>query len=201
MLRSAVSKVMWVGRATIFMVGLVVVLFLTLAIVAQAADAARVPSLQNGVVNTVNTMTTLVGSIANPILKLDNNGTGTALQLDVQHGNAPLVVNTDAGTATNLDADKLDGKDSAHLVTDTTPTYEVNVIEAVGADGIVQTIVNCDEGDRLLSGGFADLSVGTTVLESVGRSAGSWSVEAIDNNPSNEVTIRIRCYDFPPLRP
>src|ERR671939_547660 len=89
-----------VGKVTIFMVGLAVVLFLTLAIVAQAADA-RVPSLKKGVVNTVNSVTTLVGTLTDPILKLDNNGTGTALQLEVGSGNAPLVVNADAGTATN----------------------------------------------------------------------------------------------------
>jgi len=81
MIRSVVSGIVWVGRATIFIVGLVVVLFLTLAIVAQAADAARVPALKKGVVNNVRSMTTLVGSLATPILKLDNNGAGTALQL------------------------------------------------------------------------------------------------------------------------
>jgi hypothetical protein len=114
MIRSIVSRVMWVGRATIFMVGLAVVLSLTLAIVAQAADA-RVPSLKKGVVNTVKSMSTLVGSLTTPILKLDNNGAGTALQLEVQPGNAPLVANADAGTATNLSADKLDGKEPGQL--------------------------------------------------------------------------------------
>jgi hypothetical protein len=60
-------------------------------------------------------MTTLVGTLTDPILKLDNNGTGPALQLDVGSGNAPLVVNTDAGTATGLSADKLDGKEPNEL--------------------------------------------------------------------------------------
>jgi hypothetical protein len=95
-----------------------VVLFLMLAIVAQAADA-RVPSLKKGVANTVKSMTTLVGSIADPILKLDNNGTGTALQIDVGSGNPPLVVNDDAGTAINLkaeDANTLDGNNSTDFL-------------------------------------------------------------------------------------
>jgi hypothetical protein len=105
---------MLVGRAALFMVGLAVVLFLTLAVVAGSAEA-RVPAIKKGVVNTVSSMTTLVGSLTDPILKLDNNGSGPALQLDAEAGNAPLVVNADAGTATNLDADELDGKTSAQF--------------------------------------------------------------------------------------
>jgi hypothetical protein len=129
MFRSAVSKVMWVGRATIFMVGLAVVLFLTLAIVAQAADAARVPSLKKGVVNTVKSMTTLVGTLTDPILKLDNNGTGPALQLEAGANQPPLVVNADAGTATNLkaaDSEKLDGKTSGDFATQAGLNSEAN---------------------------------------------------------------------------
>jgi hypothetical protein len=98
-------------------VGLAVVLFLTLAIVAQAADA-RVPALKKGVANTVKSMTTLVGTLTFPILKLDNDGDGTALSLEVGADNPPLVVNTapgapQAGTATGLSADELDGKDAS----------------------------------------------------------------------------------------
>jgi len=127
MLRSAVSKVMWVGRATIFMVGLAVVLFLTLAMVADAADARkRVPAIKKGVLNTVSSMTTLVGSIADPILKLDNNGAGPALQLEAGAGQPPLVVNADAGTATNLSSDKLDGQDSTSFATQAGLNSEAN---------------------------------------------------------------------------
>lgn len=95
MIMSAAGKVLWAGRAIVFVVGLAVVLFLTLAIVAEAADARRVPVLKKGVVNTVKYMTTLVGSLTDPILKLDNNGAGPALQLEAGADNAPLVVNAD----------------------------------------------------------------------------------------------------------
>lgn len=102
------------GKVTVFLVGLAVVLGLTLAILAPVAEA-RVPALKKGVQNAVNSMTTLVGSLTAPILKLDNNGTGPALQLEVGSGNAPLVVNDEAGTATGLSADKLDGKEPDQL--------------------------------------------------------------------------------------
>ena len=103
------------------------VLFLTLAIVAQAADAARVPALKKGVVNTVKSMTTLVGSLTVPILKLDNNGAGPALQLEAGAGNAPLVVNADSGKATNLGADELDGKDSGEFAAKASEGWHENI--------------------------------------------------------------------------
>jgi hypothetical protein len=57
----------------------------------------------------------LTASIAGPVLTLVNQGTdaaATALTINVASGNAPLRVNAAAGTATNLSADELDGKDS-----------------------------------------------------------------------------------------
>jgi hypothetical protein len=100
--------------------------------VAEAADARkRVPALKKGVVNTVNSMTTLVGTLTDPILKLDNNGTGPALQLEAGADQPPLVVNADAGTATNLDADTLDTLNS----TDFAAAYKGTVVVSpVGTD-------------------------------------------------------------------
>jgi hypothetical protein len=58
----------------------------------------------------------LTATIAGPALTLVNQSTdaaATALNLNVASGKAPLRVNAAAGTATNLSADKLDGKDSS----------------------------------------------------------------------------------------
>lgn len=140
MLGSVVSKVMWVGRATIFLVGLAVVLFLTLAIVAQAADA-RVPALKKGVVNTVRTMTTLVGSLTDPILKLDNNGTGPALQLDVEPGTAPLVVNSDTEVA-NLRAANATQADTATQATNADQVDDTNF--TFNRTGVIQPNTSVD---------------------------------------------------------
>jgi hypothetical protein len=62
--------------------------------------------------NVTTTPTKLTATLANQVLKIDNNGTGPALSLEANAGRAPLVVNASAGKATNLNADKLDGKDS-----------------------------------------------------------------------------------------
>jgi len=114
MVRSTVSKIMWVGRATVFMVGLAVVLALVFG-VATAALGTPVSTFKLGQINTSKAISTLVGAVPGSNLKIENTGTGanaTALELKVDEGNAPLAVNADAGKATNLDADKLDGQDS-----------------------------------------------------------------------------------------
>jgi hypothetical protein len=119
MLRSAASKVMWVGRATVFLVGLAVVFAVVLGLATAALAGTGVGATFNlGKTNTVNRLSQLVGSTDNAMLRVDNNdaGTGaTALSLQVEPGHAPMRVNS--GTAvTNLNADRVDGKDSTDLL-------------------------------------------------------------------------------------
>lgn len=110
------------GKAMLLCLGLAATLVLASAALAGAAEAKKqgVPYLKKGVTNLVESATALVGFVADgSVLKLDNNsktGNATALDLQVEPGNAPLTVNKEAGTATNLDADKVDGKDSTELV-------------------------------------------------------------------------------------
>lgn len=109
------------GRALLLCLTLAAMLVLTVG-VAGAAEAKKqgVPNLKKGVTNLVETTTALVGFVSDgSVLRLYNNSTdesATALDLQVEPGNAPLTVNEDAGKATNLDADKVDGKDSTELV-------------------------------------------------------------------------------------
>ena len=68
--------------------------------------------------NSATTASRLTANVAAPALKLVNKSTeaaATALKLNVAAGKAPLTVNADAGKATNLDADKVDGKSSEDL--------------------------------------------------------------------------------------
>lgn len=114
-LMKATLRRLWrLTRATSIVVCLAVMVGLVAGVVslAAAAPTASVAVLK-GVENTVSNVTSMVGTLANaPILRLDNNGTGPALDLQVESGNAPMTVNPGAGKVTNLDADKLDGKDS-----------------------------------------------------------------------------------------
>ena len=117
MIKSALGKVMWVGRATVFLVGLAVILAMVLGL-ATAAFSATGGNFILGQSNSANAPTTLVGKIVDTTksaLVLKNPNGGSALQLQVNSGQAPLTVTSTAGKATNLNADKLDGQDSTAI--------------------------------------------------------------------------------------
>jgi hypothetical protein len=84
---------------------LTVVVALTLATITPAF-AANGGNFLLGRSNTASAVTSLIKS-----------GVGPALQLVVPAGQPPMVVNATAGKATNLNADKLDGKDSTGFAT------------------------------------------------------------------------------------
>lgn len=114
MLRSIASKAMWVGRTTAAMLGLAIALSLVLGVVTMALAAVPGDPFKLGQINTINALTQLVGNRNGPMLLVDNNSTGAgahALNLQVDPGNPPLRVNANSGTASNLSADRLDGKD------------------------------------------------------------------------------------------
>lgn len=100
MIRSAAGKVMWVGRATVFMVGLAVILALVFGAATTAMGADGKPFLLGK------------RNVATLASKLINRGEGPALSLKVGEGQPPLAVNSSAKVA-NLNADQLDGKSEA----------------------------------------------------------------------------------------
>jgi hypothetical protein len=117
MLRSAVSKVMWVGRAAVYFVGLTVVL----AVLFGAASTAFANNNDNFILgiltNRATDMTRLTANVSgSPALQVINNSTAAgskALQLNVARGKTPLSVQASGGgnpgKAINLNADKVDG--------------------------------------------------------------------------------------------
>jgi len=120
LMKATIRGVWRLTRATSVVVGLAVMLALVVGVgsLAVAAPASSVALLKN-VENTVTNVTSMTGTLANPILRLDNNSAGTgatALDLQVENGKAPMTVNSNAGTATNLSADKVDGKHADQLL-------------------------------------------------------------------------------------
>jgi hypothetical protein len=114
MLRSVVGKAMWLGRTASAVFGLALVLALVFGVAAVALGATGGNFLL-GKVNTAGATSKLTSSVAGATLQLLNNGTGTALNLVVPSGKAPMTVNSSKKVA-NLNADELDGKDSTRLV-------------------------------------------------------------------------------------
>jgi hypothetical protein len=102
MLRSAVGNVVWVGRATVFLVGLAVILALLFG-VASTALGANGDFFKVGKTN-----------LASAISTLKKSGAGPALNLEVGSG-PPLKLSSQARVA-KLNADKIDGLDSTALV-------------------------------------------------------------------------------------
>jgi len=115
MLRKMASKVAWVGRTASMVLGLALVMALVLGVASVALAGTGVGDTFNlGQQNTVNKISSLIGSASSAMLKIDNNGAGPALALQVEPGEQPMTVNSDRMVA-RLNADKLDGLDAARL--------------------------------------------------------------------------------------
>jgi len=139
MIRSALSKVMWVGRATVFLVGLAVILAFTVGVVSKATahtGSAGVFHLAHS--NAASALSSLVGSVSNGMLQVTNNSTdnratgvgvtnksgvspavratnsggGPALGLNVASGKSPMTVNS-AVKVNNLNADRIDNREAS----------------------------------------------------------------------------------------
>lgn len=155
-MRKTVSKAMRVGRTAVFLVGLAVILAAVFGVASEAVAAKKVPSLKRGVVNAVTSVTTLAGTLADPILRLDNNGEGPALDLQVEPDGAPLTANPEAGTATGLSADELDGEDSTDFVSaDGIYTKSTSNLVDGQPNGYAEHSISCDVGDKPLGGGYS----------------------------------------------
>src|SRR5215217_5617413 len=116
-MKATLRRLWRLTRASSIVVGLAVMVALVGGVVSLAlakppaggepppSGGETAASILKGVTNTATAVTTLI-----------NSGTGAALNLVVQPGEPPLTVNPEAGTATNLSADKLDGLDSADFL-------------------------------------------------------------------------------------
>ncbi|CAA9481032.1 MAG: hypothetical protein AVDCRST_MAG12-1506 [uncultured Rubrobacteraceae bacterium] len=144
MLRSIAGKVVWVGRTAATVFGLALVLALVFG-VATTAIGATGGKFILGKANSATTVSKLTASIAGPALTLVNNSTNaaaTALNISVAPGQAPIKVNEEAGTATNLSADKLDGRDSSEFAT--------------GIDGVADQALHADTAGQANLAGDSD---------------------------------------------
>nr|MDP9476089.1 hypothetical protein [Actinomycetota bacterium] len=116
MTKTIFSRVMWLGRATVFLVGLAVILALITG-VATAAFGANNGNFILGQTNVATLITRLAGpeGVNGAMFEVQNNdadSNDTALSLKVQPGEPPMKVNS-SQTVANLtadDADKLGGK-------------------------------------------------------------------------------------------
>lgn len=169
-----------------------------------------------GVLNAVQKVTRLTGSVASAMLRITNNGTGPAIELKVQPGAPPLSVNSETKVE-HLNADSVDGLDaSAFLRSDgkaadssrldglnsnafmgatvTKRESAISIGTALG-DGTRYIDQSCNAGEVLLSGGPANISDGTVLLESFPAPGGTntWRARIHNDGSDDAFSVVILC--------
>jgi hypothetical protein len=208
-MKTAARSVMWVGKATVFLVGLAMILALTVGLASAALAGTGIgASLNLGKVNTVNAISTLVGSVAGSSLRIDNNSTGTgatALRLEVEPGKPPMSVNSTTEVQ-GLNVDSLDGMNSGAFLQESTDRDDFFSGKTYTATGNGVTLAagqsafataRCDSGDAALSGGYNFGFGNHSSVFSVGASGEAYNVGF--RGPTS-VVPSVTCADFPPLR-
>jgi hypothetical protein len=189
MLRATASKVMWVGRATVFLVGLSVILAVMFG-VASAAFGTNGGNFILGQNNTASLLTKLTGQVpGGAALQVVNTKTepgSRGLQINVAENKPPIAVNATAGKAPNLNADELDGKseadfyaagskvaDSAHAdqADSATSAEDANTLDGKDSTeflGATQKAADSELLDGIDSTDFAKAYKRTVVVSTVG---------------------------------
>jgi hypothetical protein len=206
------SEAMKLGRATVFAVGLAVILSMVLGVATTALAAMPGDPFKLGRINSIDRLSTLVGTTANAMLRVDNDGTGPALSLQAGANRPPIVVNAAAGKATNLDADELDGQNSSAFLP--AEIYENSASQTISPDSSSGTTATCDSGDIAVSGSYAITQTGASLEvtserrvddrfdEETGQTNPSgWHVIAENPDTSAEGTITgyVNCADRAPV--
>lgn len=180
---------------------LTVVVALTLATFTPALAANGQPLIMGITSNSASAVTRLTANIANPTLQLWNTSTSagaTPLSLVTSSSRPPMAVNSSTKVA-NLNADKVDGKDSATFMANS--TYRLGQgQERQGqqlGDGSKVLSQSCLPGDRLLSGGPASVNAASDVLDSFASDTNTWQARINDSAVSggDNFTVVVLCAD------
>lgn len=219
-MRTAVNKTIRVGRATMFAIGVGVVLALVLGGATVALAAVPGDPFKLGKVNIISNATTaLQGTAPNggamlhlrrdsgigPVLKVENTGGGFAtrgIDITVPAGQSPINVPEDAGRASNLNADELDGKTEEDFLSASRIYSKTALKTGPGGGGTVNFTaldgsqgLACDEGDVALWAG-ATAGGPTDFLQSViPASSRSFTAIVRDNDGANNHRATIVCSD------
>ena len=192
MIKSVASKVMFVGRATTFMVGLAVIVALTVGVAGAAFGANGGRLILGSLNNTATAITKLTSTVGGgPAMQVSNPSTATgstALDLQVATGKAPMKVNSQTKVA-NLNSDKVDGLDATQLG-GLSGVEQVGVAGVENSDDIKVTFATCPEGKVAIGGGarmngFIDVAALHESRQEF-SSARTWVVSAHEHGPTEK---------------
>ena len=200
MIRKVASKAMWVGRTTAAVMGLAVALALVLGVATVALAAVPGDPFKLGRINSIDNLSTLVGSASGALLRINNEGSGPAIDLRVKEGETPMNVNSTTKVK-SLNADQLDDHGANDFFSED-KTYTTSDFEGgAGGGADVEAFAECDPGDRILGGGGGIPAPGNDLLRVSEPFGGDgWRVISEDNDDDDGVSARAICADFPPLR-
>lgn len=212
MTKAVLARIWWLGRGTATVMGVAVMLALTVGLASTALAGTGIGArFDLGKTNTVDAISSLVGSVAGSTLKIDNNSTGigaTALRLEVEPGKPPMSVNSTTEVQ-GLNVDSLDSKNSSDFLQESSDrddflpndTYAKTVSRLGPGGGSTQLAsVDCDSGDKLLGGGGQALSPAEddTTASVPFINAQGWDYQIQDNGSASFVDVFVVCADFPP---
>ena len=201
MLRRFWSLVFWLGRGATYILGLLVLAGFLLGPVSVGLAAVGEP-LKLGRANDAGAkVTSLLATLAGPVLRLTNQGEGPALDLRVQNNAPPLKVNSTAKVV-NLNADLLDGQDAAAFITG----YEIVEAEtALDSTDFKFKAVDCPAGKEVLGGsGSAINEQGKVVVyrDEADPNGSHWYAEAMESGSGTTgnwmLRVRAICADARP---
>lgn len=142
---------------------------------------------------------------AGPVLKVVNEGQGISRGIDISvaPGQPPITVNPDAGKASGLNADRLDGRDEEDFLP--TRLYGSGTPNLIQGQGGGKTVLltalsglECDEGDIALNAGFRAIDpAGDDASDLVAMEPfrGSYAIELRDNEAPSKFRANIICMD------
>jgi hypothetical protein len=194
-MKERLKKVLGRGKLAL----LAVVLALTVGTASTALAANGGNFILGVLTNDATAITKLTANIPNNTLHLANTSTSagaTALRLQTDASMPPMRV--DSGTkVTNLNVDKLDGKDSSDFMP--AQVYEREQATWVSASSTGNIFPACDAGDVAISGGYRDLDFTSRVIRDERYAADPkyWAL-AIRNTAStaDAITVEVVCINL-----
>jgi hypothetical protein len=196
MFKRVVGGVMWLGRITVFIVGLAVVTALVVDAAGPVMEKNGKPLILGITKNTATNVTQLVGKVATgAAFRVSNPSGGTALELVVDAAVPPMSVNSTT-VVSNLNADLLDGKSAADFL-GTNVIKRESAVEAGTdkGDGTFVISQSCNAGEQLLSGGPANVNAASWMVESFPTpgSTNSWTARINKNGAADNFSVVVLC--------
>jgi hypothetical protein len=192
------------------------------AVALAATDAVPGDPFKLGQDNRIATTTSLTGTATDVRpdgvlhVRKESGGIGAAVKIDnaapgvsqpglivrTRPGQVPIAVNSDAGKASFLNVDRLDGRDATDFLPTRLYGDGSRLIESIDGDGARVLIpLRCDPGDIALNAG-GNARGAEDHINSITPFRSSYHIEFTDNDKPSKFSANIICMDSaPPHRP